>query len=244
MHALSIPELFAVWERGQSEPPYYRALLLLSAACPEQSPDELAKISIGRRDARLLTLREWTFGPELTSLTACPACGVRLEFTLNVADIRVPSPESINPQLHLALDDYRIDFRLPNTSDLLEVGPSPDLEHMQRALIERCVCDVRWQDEKITAEHLPPRLFEALSAQMAEADPQADTQLALSCPACDHRWQALFDIVSFFWSEIHAWAARILREVHLLASAYGWREADILAMSPLRRRIYLGMVGV
>ena len=77
---------------------------------------------------------------------------------------------------------------------------------------------------------------------MAEADPQADIQLALSCPACGHQWLSTFDIVSFFWSEINAWAYRILREVHILASAYGWREADILAMSPYRRQLYLEMV--
>jgi hypothetical protein len=77
---------------------------------------------------------------------------------------------------------------------------------------------------------------------MVQADPQADVQLALTCPACGHQWEATFDIASFFWSEIDSWAHRILREVHTLASAYGWREADILAMSPQRRQLYLEMV--
>ena len=77
---------------------------------------------------------------------------------------------------------------------------------------------------------------------MAQADPQADVQLALSCPVCGHKWQTAFDIVSFFWSEINAWAARILREVHILAWGYGWREADILALRPWRREVYLEMV--
>jgi hypothetical protein len=34
-----------------------------------------------------------------------------------------------------------------------------------------------------------------------------------------------------------------LREVHTLAWAYGWREADILAMSPARRQFYIELVG-
>jgi hypothetical protein len=74
---------------------------------------------------------------------------------------------------------------------------------------------------------------------MAEVDPQADVQLAMACPACSHEWQLTFDILSFFWNEINAWASRILDEVHTLASAYGWREADILALSPHRRQLYL-----
>jgi hypothetical protein len=50
-------------------------------------------------------------------------------------------------------------------------------------------------------------------------------------------------VVAYFWSEINAWAYRLLGEVHSLASAYGWREEDILAMSPWRRHVYLEMVG-
>jgi hypothetical protein len=63
-------------------------------------------------------------------------------------------------------------------------------------------------------------------------------------PGLRHSWDVLFDIVSFFWAEIGAWAQRLLREVHALASAYGWREADILALSAWRRRQYLDLAGV
>jgi hypothetical protein len=64
----------------------------------------------------------------------------------------------------------------------------------------------------------------------------------LTCPQCAHQWQAPLDIVSFLWSEVHAWAIRLLREIHELASAYGWSEAEILALSPWRRRAYLELV--
>ena len=55
-------------------------------------------------------------------------------------------------------------------------------------------------------------------------------------------WQLTLDIVSFLWSEISSLAKRHLREVHTLAWAYGWSEADILAMSPARRQFYLESV--
>ena len=83
----------------------------------------------------------------------------------------------------------------------------------------------------------------AVSDGMEEMDPQGDILLDISCISCGHSWKIVFDIVTFFWTEIDAWAHRILREVHDLAKAYGWREADILAMSPWRRQIYLEMVG-
>src|ERR1019366_2327941 len=59
-----------VWEWGNSQPPVQRALVLLAAAHPESSPDALANLSIGRRDARLIALRELTFGAEFTGLAA------------------------------------------------------------------------------------------------------------------------------------------------------------------------------
>ena len=37
-------------------------------------------------------------------------------------------------------------------------------------------------------------------------------------------------------------AKRLLMDVHLLARAYGWSEAEVLALSPARRRFYLEMV--
>jgi hypothetical protein len=85
-------------------------------------------------------------------------------------------------------------------------------------------------------------MLEAITAAMAEADPQAEVELSLRCLMCGNQWLAPFDVVSFLWREIDAWATHILREVHQLASAYGWSERDILALSPLRRRHYLELI--
>ena len=92
MRDLSASQLLGVWERGVAQPPVQRALTLLAVACPDTAPGALAELSIGQRDARLLTLREWTFGPQLASLATCPGCGERLELAFNVSDIRLPSP--------------------------------------------------------------------------------------------------------------------------------------------------------
>jgi hypothetical protein len=78
---------------------------------------------------------------------------------------------------------------------------------------------------------------------MSDADPQADVELALACPSCGHQWPAAFDIASFLWKELHAWALRTLREVHTLARSYGWREDDVLALSGTRRQLYLELCG-
>lgn len=251
MRVLSALELLGVWEQGLAQPPVQRALMLLAAACPEILPKQLAELSIGQRDALLLTLREWIFGSQLQSLVTCPSCSDRLELCFNIADIRVAAITNLTETFSVSFAGYEVQFRLPNSLDLVaitsQMSPSREAAHndtatTQQALLERCLLDASCHGEEQPVTQLPPDVIGAVVEQMAEADPQADVQLTLSCPSCGHQWQSTFDIVSFFWSEINAWAYRILREVHILASTYGWREADILAMSPYRRQLYLEMV--
>jgi hypothetical protein len=226
MHALSATELLSVWEFGSSQVPLQRALSMLAAASPEASSDSLARLTIGHRDARLLALREMTFGSELTGVTNCPECGEKIELSFNSSDIR-PLTETEPPtELAVKSNGFEVRFRLPTSADLLAVNSAEQL-------LERCLLSGA---NRLTEDLVPP-----VSEKMSSADPMADIHLALNCPSCEHKWQAPFDIVAFLWREISAAARRLLREVHTLASAYGWTETEILALSPVRRRIYLEM---
>ena len=238
MRGLSAGELLAVWERGQGQPPEYQALLLLAAAS-SASLDALAVLSIGQRDACLLTLREWTFGAWLACVATCACCRERLELEFSAADLRLPGAAEPDDQHRLALDGYEITFRLPDSRDLAALR---DAASGPQTLLARCLLDIRRGDQAVALATLPPAVLAEVVAQMGRADPQADVQLDLACPSCGHRWLAPFDIVAFFWREIEVWAGRTLRDVHTLASAYGWHEADILALTPQRRQIYLELV--
>lgn len=242
MHALSVPDLLAVWEQGLAQSPTERALLMLALACPDLSVQELAKLSIGQRDDRLLTLREWAFGSQLVSVVDCPNCGNRLELDFTVADIRVPPhPEAVSEH-SLDVEGYSVKFRLPNSEDLTAIALQ-DIEPRSEALLQRCLLEATYQTSTQLFDQLPEKVLNYVVDQMALADPQAEIKLAVTCPGCGHAWKSVFDIVSYFWEELNVWATRLLREVHILASAYGWREADILAMHPYRRQLYLEMVG-
>ncbi len=96
MHPLSAQEMLSIWERGLHKHPVERALTMLNVALPAISLDALLTLSIGQRDSYLLALHEATFGPRLDSFAECPACQERLEFPLNVADIRsTPEPGDV-----------------------------------------------------------------------------------------------------------------------------------------------------
>jgi hypothetical protein len=166
------------------------------------------------------------FGPELTGITDCPECGEKVELNFNCSDIH-PEPETEAPaELAVQSNGREVRFRLPTSADVLAVNSSEQL-------LERCLVDGA---SPLTTDFLP-----AIVAKMSSSDPLADIHLALNCPNCAHQWEALFDIVAFLWREITAAARRLLREIHTLASAYGWTEPEVLSLSPARRRFYLEM---
>ena len=239
MRAPSPTELLLVWERGQSLSPARRALLLAGAASDEP-PDQVARFGLGERDARLLALREQLFGSRLESLTSCPVCSERVEIQCSIADIRVlatvPAPETVT----VTDGDCQATVRVPNSMDMLQLEAESNATG--RRLLEQCLVGARCRGEPLAVDEMPEALTDVIEAHLAEADPQADVQLTLKCPQCSHQWRALFDIASFLWAELHAWAVRQLREVHALASAYGWREAEILALDPRRRQAYLELI--
>lgn len=243
MRPPSTRELLDVWERGLASPPERWALLLLAAACPESPPEELARLSVGERDARLLTLREWAFGAGFTSVASCPACAERLELSFEAGDVRARPPGGGAAGPHrLSAAGHEVEFRLPDSRDLAALAALDDVPDARRALLGRCLASARRGGEEVAAAALPAEVLDAVSEEMERLDPQGNVRLSVECPRCGVGWQALFDICSYLRGELDAWARRLLWEIHLLASAYGWREADTLALSDRRRRLYVQMV--
>lgn len=242
MRPLLATELLEVWEQGSSLSLTQRALALLSIACPDLDREALARLSIGWRDGLLLSVRELAFGASLSGITNCPKCGEQLETYFYVEDLRTSTGSATNEPAALSADGYEVRFRLPDSTDLLEVGNQQDAEAARKILLERCVLSARRNAAQLLVGALPEKIVTEIERKMLEMDSQANVQLEFDCPACGEKWSAVFDILAFFWDELDSWARRLLLEVHTLASAYGWRESDILEMSATRRGIYLNMV--
>lgn len=256
MRALSAADLLVIWENGRSQHPLDRALTVLAAGWPDLSRAELARLSIGERDARLVEMHVALFGAQLAGRAGCPQCAEEIEMTFDANEIlRLPPPETHS--LTATVDGIALSFRLPMSADVAaalltgetlageSAGSAGAAGASRRELLRRCLlCAQRAQDgAPVGVDDLPDSVVDAVGARMAEADPHAEVKFALACPACAHRWTALFDIVSFLWKQIESRAVRLLHEVHTLASAYGWREADILALSSFRRQCYLELAG-
>lgn len=245
MRGLSATTLLNAWETGVAQPLPERFLSFLEAAYPGESRDELARLPIGERDSRLLDLRESTFGTQLESVVACPACSETLEFCLSVSDVSIPREDDSPEPLAVRSGGYEVRFRVPNTDDLIAVESCADEVGARRLLLERCLVEARYGEDEdaLTLDQLPEDVVAAMVKSMERADPQTRVELSLTCPECQHQWQSSFDIALYLWTETEDWARRTLREVDALAAAYGWGEAEILALSARRRQLYLELIG-
>jgi hypothetical protein len=250
MRPLSARDLLLVWEQGERERPPERALALLAAACPELSADEIAALPVGGCESRLFALYRETFGEALELTALCPACREPLEIAVSLADLAPTSAISANwdQELPAPLPDLeaeaglRLRLRPPTAGDLAAAGRAPDLEAARRLLAERAVLAAFRGGVPVAPADLTPEEIDRVSDHLAENDPQAESLLELVCPSCSHRFEALLDAAECLWREVEGAARRLLREVHALARGYGWREADILAMSSRRRRRYVEML--
>lgn len=244
MRPLSAHDIVRIWEKGQGKHALDRALLLLGPAFPELTQEQLARLSIGQRNARLLKLREQTLGAELNAFVECPNCTEQLEFSVDVASVRVAEiRDVIEETFSMTVDDFVITFRPVNSLDLATIVGLDDVELLRDLLMRRCVLSVHQGEERIDIDDLPEGALAALAEEVSECDPQAEVRLRLDCAKCEHSWSALFDIVSYFWIELTALADRLISDVNHLARAYGWRETDILSMSAVRRQSYLEKAG-
>jgi hypothetical protein len=246
VRAIAEHELLAVWDEALAQHPLDRALTLLTALEPMAPRAELRALSVGERDRRLIELREQLFGPQLKATATCPRCTEALELSAPLAELRASlgAADATNePEQWLEVDDLMVRFRRVTSRDLAAIVAAPDAEAARAALFARVFIEARprGSDQPLATPALPAGAVAAVEARLAELEAAADINFELECPQCRAAWSAPFDPCAYLWTEIDVWARRLLRSVDTLARVYGWREADVLALSPHRRRFYLEM---
>ena len=206
----------------------------------EMGVDELADLPIGRRDAHLLGLRERLFGPDVTVVAGCPACGEQIESAFSIDALRIADADGVETAHAAEIDGYRAVFRLPTTRDLLTLTEAESARcDPPRALRRNSRCGRRARANGVvelgdTGGH---RGQDQRRGSAGRRRARAGLPVLRSSVVRGLRYRELS------LEELHAWALRTLREVHTLARSYGWREADVLALSGTRRQLYLELCG-
>ena len=135
MRPLSDADIVRVWERGCRATRTRRAMALIAAASDDTDDGELASLTPGERDARLLSIRSTTFGRALDCVASCPSCGEQLEFVIETtALLSDPNYSATRNPTTLTTGDYRVTVRPPT------IGDVEALSHTSgESLLGRCV---------------------------------------------------------------------------------------------------------
>lgn len=233
-------ELLLLWERVAGAMPLDRDDTLLSAV------HEVPPASLGMRNVALLELRSRLFGQAQGLRCNCPHCGAVSEFSVDCDALSrslLPAAEARHPQ-RLELEGWHIEFRLPEAADLRAASNrSLDEDCFVQAMLQRCISRCEHEGQARPPQDLPAPVAQALSQRMEALEPGASVSFELSCPECRQPWAATMDVGDVLWSELQTRAERLLLDVDALARAYGWSEAQVLALSPTRRAAYLQLVG-
>jgi hypothetical protein len=228
--------LLDLWERVDGVSLAARPAVLLDGLRPfagQAAAEPAETLPIGRRDRALIELRACLFGAEMRCAAACPGCGERIELCFDLGAIRA-APSAKTTQV--VSGSAAIRLRSPTTQDILDALSAP-ADAQTTALVQVCALDP-------LPDPLPTALIEEASAALAEADPDAEIELATECPTCGFEHALMFDIGTCLWDDLTRAARRLLREVHHLATAYGWSEAEVLAVPRRRRLEYMMIQGV
>lgn len=228
MRALANTEVLELWEQTRGQKPLRQALAWLRCASPELSSEEWGALPVGHVCRALFQLRAAMFGRKMPAVARCPKCDEQVEFTFECEAMLPQLPDCGTAETTLQMNGEELRLRLPSANDLLAASSAA-------ALLERCA---------LSPVHEPASWLVKASEWVAATDPASETAVELTCPTCRQIWEAPLDIASYLSAELANLARRLLREVHRLATAYGWSERDILSISPVRRAAYLEMAGV
>lgn len=243
VEGLAPAAMLDLWTDGDRSSAADRAHALLGAARPGLPAEQQLAMGVGSRDAALLALRRAMFGDVLSGVVRCPICGTQLVVELAVDDVLVIDldDEGVARRTEVVIGDVVVEARAPSHADLMAAGRCPDEVAAREVLISRCIERVvrRGDREQLATEVLDAAAVAVVGDAIAALDPQVEVTVALDCALCRHPWEPLLDIATFLWAEVDAAGNRLVDELHELASAYGWNEQEVLALSPARRRRYI-----
>jgi hypothetical protein len=244
---VSVPDLSAaarldLWQAAERRDRIERSLVLARAAdVGTASIDELARLPLGRRDARLLALHRALGGGALAATARCPDCGETADFEVDPEGLAAWAADA-PPPAEVEAAGFVVEWRSPDSRDAAAAAAAADAAAAERVLLGRCVTAARGPDGDVGGAVLPRAAREALARAMADADPLAEVLVDVSCPGCGVVFVADLDVAAFVWAELRADAQRILRDVDALARTYGWTEPEVLALDDGRRAAYLELV--
>jgi len=213
--------------------------------CVESPAGRLDVASLDRRLRSLLHVVRETHDDRLRWTARCTneACGHDMDLELGVSRL-LSTPEPAERFSWSPAPGCELELRFPTGLDQIQWRVSAadaDEQGVHLRVASSLVCRVNGQPPA-SDWTLPPQWLPALDAAFREHDVLTAMDLQVLCPWCGEESALEPDVEGLALSRLAAEQRRVLEEIHQLASAYHWTEADILALPRQRRSFYIARV--
>jgi hypothetical protein len=222
---------FRLW----SPPPVSDGEPATTAADLPEAPAACQRLPAVCTGTIALQLRRDWLGDLVRTDAACAArrCGKQVDVAFSIGDyLDHHRPRAFRGVTYepggtgwLVLSGTEVRFRIPTIGDLVAALATADPEE---TLAQRCV----------RPDQVPAALAHRIDRALAALAPSLASDVTGSCPECGQQVSLRFDPVSYALAELRDAAAGVYEQVWLLASAFGWRETEILRLPRRRRAIY------
>jgi hypothetical protein len=205
--------------------------------------DAVRRLTIGDRERLLLALHVASFGPSTEVLATCAACGTVAEVPLDLKEwLALRDEPAVPGEGTIGFEGVTVNFRVPTGADqeqAVALAPT-DTAAAAEALLQACLhSEPDSADVATLTDNIGLRA--ALEEALAAADPDAERVVVLSCPGCGEVLRAVCDAHLLLVGSLRQ-RGPVLADVHRLAAAYHWSEADILGLPTDRRHRYLALL--
>ncbi len=166
-----------------------------------------------------------------------PACRARFDIELPPSAWSLPDDLADTPVTLARQGGEPLQLRRPTGSDLSDCRhlalQNTEPAQIAQALLQRlCLAGSPHAEDAADA-----------AAALAEADPLVDFAVHCACPECGAEADRAIDLEAHALQLLAARQRLLLREVHGLASHYGWTEREIFEVPASRRSRYLAAIG-
>ncbi len=181
-------------------------------------PDDLGALPVIDAELMLAHFCVATFGDTIGHNVTCRSCAKTYGVEFSLATYAGLLAAEIAPHRQPTFRGHPL--RLPSR-DMIRLTP-PSARDLARAV---------WQKPgSLTAEDV-----QALEAHLEKACPVLQEDIASTCPACATTQSFHFVLRDWVAMKLRTRLKQVMTQVHLLASAYHWRPADIFGLSRANR---------
>jgi hypothetical protein len=206
----------------------------LHAAGRQPNQAELLAWPVSRRLQGLLAVTIATRGGHWALTATCTDrdCGAPMDLPLDLEAFRRDADPA-----HAACalpDGHSLNLAVPTGDDQIAWLAAGDAE--PRAIVGRLVPLPPGVDD------VPQDWLAPIEAALEAADPLTTLEIETACPECGAALSIPLDLEAGFLALLAAELPRLIDDIHALATAYHWSEAEIIAIPPARRRQYLARI--